>query len=225
VWTPKFEWHKGQQSLTWEIHALPMGGFQQKGKVFENVILNNWGCWGVNDLGQIVGDAWSDNFDEMAVIWTPNLKGGWKIQRLPHQSAVVDYAYTEALAINNRGEIVGDYWGCTADGCTALPALWKVKDCGVRNGGLTVLATLSGLPQGWNVAWGINDIGDVVGVSNDADGSWLGTRWKTKDPSTAMVLGFPGDWSVGYAVNNFGIAVGTYGIGADPQQAAAVAIH
>ncbi len=40
-----------------------------------------------------------------------------------------------------------------------------------------------------------------------------------------MVLGFPGDWSVGYAVNNFGIAVGTYGIGADPEQAAAVANH
>ena len=225
AWTPRFQWHKGQHTLTWEVHALPMGGFEQRGKVFENIILNNWGGWGVNDLGQIVGDAWSDNFDEIAVIWTPTLRGGWKIQRLPYQSAVADYPYTEALAINNRGEIVGDYWECTEEACTALPALWKVKTSGVCNGSLTVLATLSGLLQGWNVAWGINDVGDVVGVSNDADWNWLATRWKTKDPSKAVVLGFPGDWSTGYAVNNFGIAVGTYGVGENPEQAAAVAIH
>ncbi|MBZ5683092.1 MAG: hypothetical protein LAO24_23625 [Acidobacteriia bacterium] len=225
VWTPKFESHKSQQTLAWKIQALPMGGFEKPGKVFKNVILNNWGGWGANDLGQIVGDAWSDNFDEIAVIWTPTLRGGWKIERLPYKSAVADYPYTEALAINNRGEIVGDYWECTEEACTALPALWKVKAVGARPGPLTVLATLSGLPQGWNVAWGINDIGDVVGVSNDADWNWLATRWKTKDPSTAMVLGFPGDWSTGFAVNNFGIAVGTYGVGDNPEQAAAVAIH
>ena len=88
-----------------------------------------------------------------------------------------------------------------------------------------MLATLSGAQQGWNVAWGINDSGDVVGVSNDASGNWLATRWKTKDPSTATVLGFPGDWRVGFGVNNFGIAVGTYGVGDAPEQAIAVLIH
>jgi uncharacterized membrane protein len=202
-----------------------MGGFEQPGKVFENVILNNWGGWGVNDLGQIVGDAWSDNFDEIAVIWTPILRGGWRIQRLPYQSAVAEYPYTEALAINNRGEIVGDYWECTEEACTALPALWKVKAAGARAGNLTVLATLSGLLQGWNVAWGINDVGDIVGVSNDADGNWLATHWLTKAPGTAEVLGFPGDWSEAFDVNDFGIAVGHFGVGDGPSQAAAVAIR
>ncbi len=226
VWAPKFDWRKGQQSLTWEIHALPKGGLDQPGAVFENVILNNWGGWGVNDLGQIVGDAWSDyGNDEIAVMWTPTLRGGWKIQQLPRKSPVAEFVNTEALSINNRGEIVGDTWGCTDEGCTALPALWKVRTPRNRTSALTALGTLSGLQQGWNVAWAINDVGDAVGVSNDADWNWLATRWKSKNPSTAIVLGFPGDSSVAYGVNNFGIAVGTYGIGEEPEQAAAVGIH
>jgi len=229
VWTSKFIWDNGRPTLSWEMHALPTGGLEKPGAVFEGITLNFWGGWGVNDLGQIAGDGWAydpalDEYWEIAVAWTPT-RGGWKMQRLPHQSAIAVYPYTEALAMNNRGEIVGDYWVCNDEECAALPALWKINAAGTHIGPLTVLATLSGLQQGWNVAWGINDAGDIVGVSNDADWNWLATRWKTKDASTATVLGFPGDWSVGFAVNNFGIAVGTYGLGDNPEQAVAIAIR
>jgi hypothetical protein len=60
------------------------------------------------------------------------------------------------------------------------------------------------------MAWGINDVGDIVGASNDADWNWLGTRWSTKDPNFAQVLGFPGNWSEAFKVNNSRIAVGVY---------------
>ena len=227
AWTPKVDWHHGRPTVTWVIHPLPTGGLEQPGQVFENVTLNYWAGWGVNDLGQIVGDAWSDNYDEIALVWTPLRNGqGWEVQQLPHQSSfpiVADYKYTEALSINNRGEIVGDvspeFW------YTPLPALWKMESPRAHTWNLTELATLSGMRQGWNLAWGINDLGDIVGVSNDANGNWLATHWLTRDPGTAKVLGFPGDWSEAFDVNNFGIAVGHYGVGDGPSQAAAVVIH
>ncbi len=234
VWTPEVEWNHGQPTTTWEIHKLPTGGLDQPGQVWEGVTLNWWGAYGVNDLGQIVGDAWSDNYDEIAVIWNPIHGGqGWAIQQLPHKSSfpiVYDHKYTEALAINNQGEIVGDAnvgegW-CDENGvCTTLPAFWNVESPGAHSWKLIELTTLSGMRQGWDLAYGINDLGDIVGVSIDAGGNSLATLWVTRNPTKPQVLGFPGDWSEAFHVNNFGIAVGHYGIGDGPSQAAAVAIH
>ena len=204
VWTPKVAWKQGRPTITWRVQKLPTGGLDQPGKVFEGVTVNWWGGWSVNDFGQIAGDGWSDNYDEIAVMWTPVPDGtGWKITRLPAQS---NYKYTEALAINESGEIVGKIW----QDSTAIPALWEKGSSKGKTWNLTVLPTLSGLPQGWNMAWGINDVGDIVGVSNDADWNWLGTLWSTRDPNFAQVLGFPGNWSEAFKVNNSHIAVGVY---------------
>jgi hypothetical protein len=66
------------------------------------------------------------------------------------------------------------------------------------------------LDYGWNVAWSINDFGDVVGYCTDEN--WIGkaSRWNSRDPSIVMSLGFPGDNSNAFGVNNLGIAVGGY---------------
>ena len=203
VWTPKVVWKQGRPSITWNIQKLPTGGLDQPGKVFEGVTLNWWGGWSVNDFGQIAGDGWSDN-EEIAVMWTPVPDGkGWRITRLPAQ---LDYRYTQALAINEKGEIVGQVW----QDSTSISAFWKKGSSKGNTWNLTVLPTLSGLPQGWNFAFGINDVGDIVGVSNDSDWNWLSTRWSTKDPNFVQVLGFPGTWSEAFKVNNSRIAVGVY---------------
>jgi len=209
--------------LAWEIHALPTGGLEKPGVVFEGVTLRLWGGWGVNDSGQIAGEGYEYNAEldewwEIGVVWNP-IKNGtqWEMQRLP---MAADFPYTEPLAINNLGEIVGDVWGSAA-----APALWK-KDS--RNGKMwevTVLPTLSPTPM-WDIAWGISDFGDIVGTCYDPNWVPHATRWNAHAPlSPAQTLGFPGDWSVAYGVNNLGIAVGGYGIGDGPEQAAAVAIH
>ena len=234
AWTPAFAWHNGQPAVTWVLHKLPTRGLEKSGGVFKGVVLNNWGAYGVNDLGQIVGDAWSDTYDEIAVVWNPAAGGqGWKIQQLPHQSSfpiVAKHKYTEALAINNRGEIsgdmsLGDVW-CDANGvCTYLPTLWEPASPDAPTWKLMELATLSGMEEGLNMALSINQSGDIVGVTNDANGNWQATHWLTTDPGNAQALGFPGDWSEAIGVNNFGIVVGTYGVGDGPEQAAAVAIH
>jgi hypothetical protein len=72
---------------------------------------------------------------------------------------------------------------------------------------------------------GINDVGDVVGISVDADGNSHATRWLVTNPSKPKVIGFPGDWSQAYQVNKSRIAVGSYSSGGGPYQPAAVAIH
>jgi hypothetical protein len=229
VWTPEVESNHGQPVATWKIQKLPTGGLDRLGQVWQGVTLNWWGGWGVNDLGQIVGDAWSDNYDEIAVIWNPLPRGqGWTIQQLPHQSTVGVHKYTEALAINNQGDIAGDVnlgenW-CD-DVCTDLPALWRMESPQANTWKLIEPATLSGAPEGWNTVCGINDVGDVVGISVDADGNSHATRWLVTNPSKPKVIGFPGDWSQAYQVNKSRIAVGSYSSGGGPYQPAAVAIH
>lgn len=231
AWTPELGWHQGKPTITWQIHPLPTNGMEQPGAVFADVTVNWWGGWGVNDLGQIVGDGWSDNYDEIAVVWTPLHGGqGWDVQQLPHHSSfgfVSDHVYTEALSINNHGEIAGDaspdYWS------SDLGAVWRMSPR-THAWELTELPTLSGQRFGWNVAWSINENGDVVGESTpvccDPDNSTsLATRWLAKDPSFVKAIGFPGDASRAGGVNNFGIAVGVYTIGGGPAQAFAAAIR
>jgi uncharacterized membrane protein len=217
VWTPKVVWGHGQPTIAWEIHALPTGGLEQPGKVFPDITLNLWGGWGVNDFGQIAGDGYTfigDNWYEIAVVWNPRKDGrGWEIERLPKSD---DFAYNEALAINNLGEIVGDVWESNA-----FPALWK-KDPRNKMWSVNVLPTTSALNYGWSIAQDINELGDIVGSCTDEN--WIGkaTLWNSHDLSFVTSLGFPGDWSTAYGVNNLGIAVGGYDPGDGSERAGAV---
>lgn len=207
VWTSKVVWNNGRPTSSWEMHVLPTGGWEKPGAVFDGVTLNAWGGWGVNDLGQIAGDGWFydpvlDEWWEIAVVWTP-IKGGkeWKIQRLPMAAG---FAYNEALAINDLGEIVGDVWESNA-----FPALYK-QDPRSRKWSVNVLPTTPHLDFGWSVAWGINELGDIVGYCTDENWIPKAARWNSHDRSFVMSLGFSGDTSAAYGVNNMGIAVGEY---------------
>jgi uncharacterized membrane protein len=204
VWTPD------KPGKSWTVHKLDTQGFEQ---------VVDWAVWTVNNNGQIVGEGW-DSAAEVNIpfLWNPVPGGnGWKIMKLETSA---DHPHAAARDINQAGEIVGYVW--TPDWSAGLPALWKPVAPAGSDWRLTVLPTLSGLAQGWNPALGINDAGDIVGASNDADWNWLAARWSAKDPQFVQVLGFPGDWSVAVKVNNNGIAVGGYGIGDNPERAVAV---
>jgi probable HAF family extracellular repeat protein len=208
VWTPKHVWESNGWTTTWKIQKLDTAGFEQ---------FPHWFAATVNDSGHIIGSAFDDLGNQIAVLWKPLPGGkGWKIIQLDGSP---DYPNAQPNDINERGEIVGIVY--TADGSTALPALWKPAHQS-KTWNLIVLPTLSGLPEGWNDANGINDRGDIVGDSNDADGNWLAARWRTKHTNFIQVLGFPGDWSTANKVNNYGIATGGYGIGDNPERAVAV---
>jgi uncharacterized membrane protein len=228
VWTSQVIWKSGKPSLTWEIHALPTGGLEKPGAVFEGVTLNFWGGWGVNDLGQIVGDGWTFdenwNYWEIAVVWNP-IRGGkeWEIQRLPMADGV---AYNEALGINNLGEIVGDVWESYE-----FPALYK-KDHKTQKWSVSVLPATPNSEPWVSMAWSIDDLGDIVGSCSDENGIARATLWNSHNLSFVKSLGFPGSKSIAYGVNNMGIAVGGYwntvdqnGNPVSPEQAVAVPIR
>jgi probable HAF family extracellular repeat protein len=144
-------------------------------------------AYGINDLGQVVGGAG----DEHAALWDINGKidlgtlGGIK---------------SRAIAINNAGLIVG--YSETSTG-TVNPFLWS-EEQGMIN--------LVGLDGGTGWAFGINDIGQVVGGSHVEDTSHV-FLWDNQNGATDISgpLGLGDDYLMGWDINNKGqIVAGRY---------------
>jgi uncharacterized membrane protein len=194
VWTPAIVWKPDGPAITWKIHTLDT-------KEFPYGFVT-----GANDFGQLAGAAFNDAGHYVAALWNP-LKGGkrWEMIQLPGSEAWPDV--TIAGDINEKGEIVGDV--LSVDWANGYSSLWQPADPLRRTYKLTLLPNLWGLPQG-DTAEGINDLGDIVGGSWDADYNFVAVRWSTKDPTFVEPLGFPGDSSLAFKVNDQRIATGLY---------------
>lgn len=224
VWTPTVVWKAGRPTTTWKIQRLDTGGLERPGKVIPGVTLNRWAAVAVNDVGQIIGQAYTDpdasGFGNgTPVIWNP-IPGekSWKVARLPLS---LGYPNGETLDINNRGEAVGYINPGPESGRSCLPALWKPTQPSGRVYSLTALPVLNA--DGWySGAYGINDLGDIVGSGVDESWHHVAVLWSSKDPSFVRALGFPGIFSWAWGVNDLGLVVGTYGDDYPPGQAIAV---
>jgi probable HAF family extracellular repeat protein len=202
VWTPQVVWTLGRPITTWKIHKLDMGDLTSA---------TGWLAWFANDSGQIIGTATTADGVQIAVLWNPLPRGeGWKITQLPVPAG---YPSAEPFDINNEGEIVGDV--ATQDWSTYFPALWKPTEPSGKAYNVTVLPTLAGFMNGVGDGEGINDVGDIVGGSTDANWNYFATHWTTKGPNfVPMLLPIPpgtDSWSWATKVNNSGIAAGSYG--------------
>ena len=201
VWTPKVVWTSGRPTTTWKIDKLDTKGFEGA---------SGWLAPSVNNSGQIIGTATTADGVQIAVLWNPLPRGeGWKIMQLP---VPVDYPNAEPSDINDRGEIVGLV--ASPDWGIGLPALWKKKSPLGNTWKLTLLPNLAGPLQTWGEADGINDLGDIVGGSCDANWSWLATRWSTGNPNFVQKLDLAessGESSEALKVNDNGVAAGWYG--------------
>jgi probable HAF family extracellular repeat protein len=207
VWTPKVKWDSGQWKVKWQIHKLDTRGFHN---------FHFWVAMVPNDSGQIVGTATGADGTVIGVLWNP-VNGGqeWKIQKLP---TIQGYSSVWPYDINNRGEIVGDVLngnGLTYTWTDEFPAYWKPTDSSGEYFRVTILPTLGGYLTGMGDAEGINDVGDIVGGSTDANGNYYATAWRTKDlDAVPRLLPTPlgtDSWSWANRVNDYGIAVGSYG--------------
>jgi probable HAF family extracellular repeat protein len=195
-------------------------GFTCEGVVWENGKIaalpnnlggNNWRAAGVNDFGQVVGWAENTTHDPSCippaveqyepVVWGPK-KG--EMQQLPTYPGDPDGA---AVAINDRGQIVGISGPCADDdGMGARHAvLWE-------NGTVTNLGNFGG--QYFNTAAAINSFGQIAGWSDLANDTALCTPachaflW-TKSGGIQDLGVLPGDQnSLAYGINDQGQVVG-----------------
>jgi probable HAF family extracellular repeat protein len=209
VWTPKVTWTMSGPTATWNIAKLETEGFDAA----------YWFATAVNNRGQIIGVATNSSGVQIAVLWNPGPKG-WKLMQLPVTS---DYPNAYAADINDLGEIVGFVAG--PDWSTGFPTLWKPVQGRGNAYTLTQLLSLTGSEQGWAMARGINNRGDIVGDSLDNNGNDIAARWSTKDPGFIQVLTFPGTWSYAARVNDNGIALGAYGSDTIPSNIATVQLR
>jgi uncharacterized membrane protein len=147
---------------------------------------------GVNANGDVVGFSMvPDNSTSHATLW---LAGTHALVDLNPAGA----AYSEAVAINAAGDIVGSSMDVNY---VTQPILWTGA-----NHVATVLQTLGGK---YGLAYGINGNGDIVGQSQNASGVMRPTLWS--GPShTPVDLGTPvaGAFGVAYGINASGDIAG-----------------
>jgi probable HAF family extracellular repeat protein len=139
---------------------------------------------GINNAGQVVGEAAFDQGGLRAFLWQSDgiadlgtLGGGW----------------SSAYAINDAGQVAG--WAERGDG-RIVAVRWEP-------GAVRELGTLGGPTS---MAYGINEAGQVVGYSSTVSGD---DRAFLFDPEDGMIaLGTLGGYSVAYDVDNSARVVG-----------------
>jgi probable HAF family extracellular repeat protein len=166
---------------------------------------NNGSAFGVNDRGQVVGIAETATVDSncvapqvldfKAVVWSPWTQ---QIEELP---AYPGDSISAAIAINDNGQAVGASGSCAptspAIGVHAL--LWQ-------NGAFTYVGSLGGTFS--NVAYDINNRGQVVGVSG-LSGDFTAHAFLWENGAISDLGTLPGDFfSAAFAINNAGQVVG-----------------
>ena len=108
----------------------------------------------INDLGQVVGTAEAADGGLRPFLWNPDGGGMIGLETPPCPGEA------RATAINNHGRIAG-YWYCTDGGYRAFS--WE-------NGQLMALPPLDGGGEN-STAYGINDLGQIVGTAVVPDNS------------------------------------------------------
>ena len=149
---------------------------------------------GINNLGQVVGSSGPSTQVGRAFLWTDTNGNGQKDpgEEMQDLGALPGYDYSGAYGINNLGQVVGEsYEGYTGYSYRGRAFVWTDTNGNGQSdpGEMQELAPLSG--HQWSAAFGINDMGWVVGLSGDFNGvTSHGVLWKpVPEPSSLLALG------------------------------------
>jgi probable HAF family extracellular repeat protein len=145
----------------------------------------------INDLGEMVGFH-AVNFGNSAAV--PTLWDG-SLRALP---ILGGHTHSEALALNERGDVVGF-------AATDLGQRWEVREA-FRSNRVTTVA-LANLSTGtYTQASDINESGEVVGFSGTNSGSYRAVLWDAD--GVIHDLGVPATRAEAFAINDCGRIVG-----------------
>ncbi len=190
-------WGPDTVAVAW----IPKGNGWELTKLADDL---NTSAFAINNAGQIIGGY--DMYNQpKGLRWEPLPDGkGWRMQTIETPAG---FPFFYADASNEAG--LGAGWVVPTDGSTftkSIPAVWKPGDGPGSTGQVTVLATLANPAKGPNYADGMNDVGDIVGLSSDDSGTQQAVAWRIGAEGTVISLGLPG--GEGLSVNNWGVVAG-----------------
>jgi probable HAF family extracellular repeat protein len=188
----------GQRAAVWTI-SVDAGGSVEVANRESLGTLPDGGSsvgFGMNNLGQVVGYAYStETGPNRAVLWT-RTPTGWVIEDLGPLPG--DYSST-AYGINDQGQVVG--YSSPRQGCFHA-VLWTTA--GGKKTEMRALETLGGCGAD---AWAINNQGRITGRSVPPHGATEATLWTlAPDGSTAGVQGLG---QLSGTAASLGIAIGS----------------
>ncbi len=146
-------------------------------------------AYGVNDNGDVVGEAWLPGDIVRAFLW----RGG----TMTNLGTFPGHDRSYALAINNLGTVIGSSQSDTAN--SEVPFVW-------RDGVMTPLPLLPGDTSG--IALAINNLGQIVGRSGNTAVTWIEGAVIPLDDAGAVFSGANGINDRGQIVGNAVLGTG-----------------
>jgi probable HAF family extracellular repeat protein len=195
LWTPTVA--NGASGTTKNLGDLPGGIEMSNG-------------WGINGYGQVVGSS-NAEFGSRGFLWTPTAANGANGSMIDLGELPGGSTFSEARAVNARGQVVGSALPAGADAGRAF--LWTPTMPNGTSGSMLDLGVLPDVPDSY--ARGINAGGEIVGTSGQFAFVW---RSDVGMHALNTLLDASGDgWSLAHAfgINDYGQIVGYGTIGGD----------
>lgn len=153
--------------------------------------------YGINNLGDLTGVRYSNNDPRAFVVRNGNAT------QIP---GLANPGTARALAVNDRGEVVGDAMAplpAPLTGSTARPFLWSAERGTIE---LTPRST-----KGGGFAYALNNLGEAVGYQTDGADNSGAFRWKVREDGSVEShrIGPDGSYGTAWDINDRGFIVGT----------------